>query len=192
MSEDSKYLRWWEAYTYPLQAWETDDLEDVKKAVTSKPPNKSIEHPMIVGFLGGFFQAMGELGYLECKVNSIKIFVPFVSVYGNDDVINTFIRLVGDFQEAIEVGGLLRITITGLRAIIFLRIISPVLMGKIREVAEKIIWYGYKITDIRKLETILCESSTSELEEVGFETVRFLKRIIIKGVGLEKISVRPT
>lgn len=176
-AEHGGYPRWWLVYTQPLQSWETDDLEAMRELIAKKPPNKAIEHPSIVGFLAGYFQAIGELGYLEIDTADNKIHVPFIQIHGDNEVIDKIVKLIGDPQEIKERDGSVEIILTGLRAIIFLRIISPFLMGKIRVAADEIIYNGYKISDVRRAEEVLSKLGVKNMEIIREEPVKILKKI---------------
>lgn len=172
---------------YPLPDWERNDLEKLKCAIATKPPNISIEHPTIAGFLAGFFQAMGELGYLRLETWEGHLHVPFLSVSGDPEVIDKFVRLIGDVQERIMEDESSKITVTGLRAIIFLRIVSPMLIGKMKKVAEKIIQYGYKISSSDRVKRVIKELGVEEqVEEVQKKPIRISKRVLVKGLGVRK------
>lgn len=185
------HLRWWIAYTQPLPLWETDDLEEARSMIAEKPPNKAIEHPSMVGFLAGYFQAMGELGYLELELMCEKIHVPFAQLSGEKEVIEKIIRLVGDAQEIVEENGLVRVLFTGLRAVILLRIISPFLLGRIRELADEIIRNGYKISDCKRAEKILEKLEVERVEEVQREPIKILKKTCKKLRGRFRGSSSP-
>ena len=172
------YLKWWFAYTQPLPLWEVDDLDVIRDMIAEKPPNKAIEHPSIVGFLAGYFQAVGELGYLELELTDGRIHVPFVQLTGEREVIDKIVRLIGDVQEEKkEKDEGVRVLFTGLRAIIFLRIISPFLLGKIKEIANEIVNNGYKISDSERAEKLLKKLEVESVEEVQKKPIRILKKI---------------
>ena len=67
MSErhEPKIPKWWLALTTPEDDWEVDDLEEMKELIAERPPLKELEHVAISAFISGFFQACGELGYIE-------------------------------------------------------------------------------------------------------------------------------
>ena len=174
--EDKGYLRWWLVYTHPLQFWEIDDLEAARELIAKSPPNKAIEHPSVVGFLAGYFQAVGELGYLEIDVLDDKMHVPFIQVLGEREVIDKIVRLMGDVQEMRERGEALEAIFTGLRAIIFLRIVSPFLLGKVRKIADEIMNHGYKISDAGRARDLLNRLGIKKTEVVQEEPVRILKK----------------
>jgi hypothetical protein len=176
-SENKGYLRWWLAYTHPLQFWETDDLETARELIAKSPPNKAIEHPSIVGFLAGYFQAVGELGYLEVDTLENKVHVPFIQISGEKEVIDKIVRLMGDVQEIREKDDVLEAVFTGLRAIIFLRIISPFLLGKVRVIADEIVNHGYKISDAGRASDLLNRLGIKKIELVQEKPVRILKKI---------------
>lgn len=180
MDKADKYLRWWLVYTQPLPSWEADDIEEMRELIARSPPNKSIEHPSIVGFLAGYFQAVGDLGYLEVITPDERIHVPYVQVVGEKEVIDRIVRLLGDVQEREKKGDVVRAIFTGLRAIIFLRIISPFLMGSIREAAEEIIQYGYKITNTRKAEDLFKKLQIKNIEEIRRRPVKILKKTCLR------------
>lgn len=177
---EGKYLRWWLVYTQPLPSWEKDDLEEVREMISKSPPNKSIEHPSIVGFLAGYFQAVGGLGFLEINTGNEKIHVPFVELVGEKEVVDKITRLIGDVQEREERGNTVRILITGLRSIIFLRMISSFLMGKIREIAEEIVQHGYKISDASKIEKLFNKIKVNHIEEVQSNPIKILKKTCLR------------
>ncbi|MEM1552198.1 MAG: hypothetical protein QW330_01750 [Nitrososphaerota archaeon] len=170
------HFRWWIAYTQPLPSWEVNDLEMMRNLIAEKPPNKAIEHPSLVGFLAGYFQAVGEMGYLEMELGSERIYVPFAQLTGEKEVIEKIVRLVGDAQEIAEERNSIRTLFTGLRAIIFLRIISPFLLGKARELADEMISNGYKISDVKRAEALLNRLQIEKVEEVQREPIRILKK----------------
>ncbi|HDD40053.1 MAG TPA: hypothetical protein ENG21_02245 [Nitrososphaeria archaeon] len=179
MPGKSVYQAWWRAYTHPLPNWESEDLEKVREALAAKPLNKSIEHPLIVGFLAGFFQSAGELGYLELKADDNEVYVPYLSVSGEREVVEKFVRLVGDVQEKIESGEIIKVTVTGLRAIIVLRIISSCLLGVKKRVAERMIQYGYKVTGREKLRKLINEMGVREKVEKVQEKPMLIFRIVL-------------
>ena len=185
MSKKPKYLLWWEYYAKPLPKWEADDLEEMTKLIAEKPPSKSLEHFSTVAFLAGFFQGTGKLGYLEIIEGSgEKIYTPFMSMSGDADVVERFIRLVGDVQERVlsEDGKLLTITLTGLRAVMILRMISQFLVGAKRKIADKIIENGYKISDQNRYKEIVRELGAAEIvEELRERPVTIVKRILDLG-----------
>jgi len=171
------YLKWWLVYTQPLPLWEADDLDVMRDMIAERPPNKSIEHPSIVGFLAGYFQAVGELGYLELELTDGRIHVPFVQLAGEREVIDKIVRLIGDVQEKKENGEGVRVLFTGLRAIIFLRIISPFLLGRIKEVVNEIVNNGYKISDSERAEKLLKKLEVESVEEIQKKPFRILKKM---------------
>jgi hypothetical protein len=175
-SEGKRHPRWWLVYTHPLHFWETDDLEAARELIAKRPPNKAIEHPSIVGFLAGYFQAVGELGYLEISASEDKMHVPFIQVSGEREVIDKIVRLMGDVQEIREKDEALEAIFTGLRAIIFLRIISPFLLGKVRIIADEIVNNGYKISDAGRARDLLNRLGIKKIEVVQEEPVRILKK----------------
>jgi len=166
VTDQPNFLRWWIVYTQPLPLWEVDDLEEVREAIAQKPPNRSIEHPSIVGFLAGYFQAVGEIGYLGVQTEEREIYVPFVELAGEREVMEKFIRLIGEVHQVEEGGSFMKLLITGLRAIIFLRIISPFLLGRLRNVAEEVVKNGYKISDANRAKELLGKLRIRKIEEM--------------------------
>ena len=179
MKDRSKIQRWWLTLTDPMPGWETDDLEKLRELIAEKPPLKELEYPAISGFISGFFQACGELGYIEMVHGDQRILTPYISLAGDVEVVEGMARLFGDVQEKklSEDGRELSITVTGLRAIIILRVISSLFKGWKRRAAEKMLKYGYKMTDLKKYERLREELEVAEdLIEVSRKPVKILKR----------------
>jgi len=176
---EPKIPKWWLALTTPEDDWEIDDLEEVKELIAEKPPLKELEHVAISAFISGFFQACGELGYIEMVHGDQRILTPYISLAGDVEVVEAMARLFGDVQEKklSEDGRELSITVTGLRAIIILRVISSLFKGWKRRAAEKMLKYGYKLTDLKKYERLREELEVAEdLIEVSRKPVKILKR----------------
>ena len=168
--------------TEPLPSWETDDLEQMRELIAQRPPNRELRHQIILGFLAGLLQGGGKLGYLELvHRENQSLFVPFITFSGDREAIEFIARLFGDVQEKVlnEDKGKLIITITGLRAIIILKLIAPYLHGAKKVLAERMVESGYKISRSERYEKLKRELKLSEsIEQVSEKPVKICKRFL--------------
>lgn len=167
---------WWLTLTDPLPDWEVDDLQQMRELIAEKPPNREMRNQIILGYFAGLLQGRGKLGYLEITDEEKTILTPFITISGDKEAIELMERLIGEVQEKILSKNQLTITITGLRAIILLRMISPYLRGPKRILAEKFVEAGYKISNRETYQKIVKELGVrEEIKDVQKRPLRIRK-----------------
>jgi hypothetical protein len=137
---------WWRLYCEHREEWEDGDLEEVIADLERRPPNRQLLSPIVASFLAGLVQGGGEVGYLVMRAGAGEVVhVPYVLFRCYRETAVFVLRQVGDaFTE--EGRGFYQLYVTGLRAVILLRIVEPYLRGVKRWVGALAARYGYKLS----------------------------------------------
>jgi len=139
---------WWRLYCEHRQGWEDEDFEDILAELEKRPPNRQLLSPIVASFLAGLVQAGGEVGFLRMReAEGAVIHVPYVLFRCDGETASFVLRQVGDAFS--DEGGCrpMSLYVTGLRAVIILKILEPYLRGAKKLAAGVAAKYGYRLSE---------------------------------------------
>jgi len=149
--------------------------------IAEKPPSRELMHQVILGYLAGLLQGRGQMGYLEIAQDNGVTLTPFLEFAGDREAVELVGRLAGDvqWQSLSNDRKEKTITITGLRAVMILRLIHPYLRGPKLALGGRIVENGYRISDQARYLKLRDElGAAEEVEQVSEEPVRIVKRVL--------------
>jgi hypothetical protein len=149
------FAAWWRLYCEHRQGWEDEDFGSVLAELEKRPPNRQLLSPIVASFLAGLVQAGGEVGFLRMREAGGKVLhVPYVLFRCDSETARFVLRQVGDAFSGEGRRSLLSLYVTGLRAVILLKILEPYLRGAKKSAAGVAALCGYRVSGGRLVQAL--------------------------------------